>query len=338
MFSKMTIKKYSSWYTMFKASNTLFQGALPRSYMYKSTSFKDWMHLVGTSHKQYHKLLNPEVAIKPLLHIPFCSFKRRNPRPPSAHIINQGIDVAIDDFSSHKSMIKVVKNLLKEWRLLTNHLKYHKSTDPMIKQSQERILSFCTNENFINELFSDETGLSRELQDANIEGAHQLFYDMIIDTIGLIMINETYLYRRKQSVIKESQMNILDGIMIKIIKNIPEVDATKVVNRVVKIMQLRLRLYKYSERTNQIVEWYFENVFGKFVTDSEIMRLSIYELSQLLLNISLIDYDLTKIEENLIGLKVASLHRIKTDSDSMSTKELCQIISTIYRMNLIFLK
>lgn len=153
-----------------------------------------------------------------------------------------------------------------------------------------------------------------------------------------VLVNETYLYRKGMSVMTEDQMNAFDGIFIAILTEKPDLQVSELINKIVKLMQLRLRKFKKSQRTPDIIEWYFKNVFGKKLSNENVMKLSNYQLAQLLLNTSFIDYDLTKIEDNLQGMKTASIQRIKEEQSTIPTKEMSQILSTVCRMNLVFLK
>lgn len=103
-------------------------------------------------------------------------------------------------------------------------------------------------------------------------------------------------------------------------------------------MTIRMRRFKYHPNSIKIIEWYFKNVFGPKLTKEEIDKLSNYNLTQLLLNISFLDYDLSIIESHLKIMKECSLKRITSQSDDIPTKSLVQMISSIYRMKLVFLK
>nr|QOH99320.1 putative RNA-binding protein [Euplotes raikovi] len=226
---------------------------------------------------------------------------------------------------------------------LTSNLKQNR-VDNVTKDIHYLIVQFITSKDVVEDMFmaisdsQNEIDLAAQNEEGSLEKPSDRVLNSVVDVIGSIMINETYLFKRRQSYIKEEQLNVMDGILLKIFRDFKHVDIKSSINKVVKIMQLRLRKFKSRPRTRGIIEWYFEHVFGAKLTNEEVRGLNNYELSQLLLNISFLDYDLTHIESNLQGLKSASLERIENSQDTMSTKELCQIISTIYRMNLVFLK
>ena len=127
----------------------------------------------------------------------------------------------------------------------------------------------------------------------------------IFQLIGNLSINETYFYKRKRSSIKDFQLDILDDYFIYFFKTYPNIDAIKVLNKVVKIIQLRMRMFKNRKSSKEIVEWYFDKVFEEKVTPEKCSKASNYELSQLLLNISFIDYDIGLIDKQLHGIKAA---------------------------------
>jgi hypothetical protein len=104
-------------------------------------------------------------------------------------------------------------------------------------------------------------------------------------------------------------------------------------------MQIRMRLFKRSTQSPKIIEWYFENVFGKMIGKKEWSSISNYKFAQCLLNISFIDYDLAKIEPHLKMMKDELMYRISSEKvNQITTKDLVQMVSSVCRMNLVFLK
>lgn len=199
-----------------------------------------------------------------------------------------------------------------------------KSVDQQLKECHYYILDY----------FCSEEGYAEVKENMSLKLAQDLFFK-----IEMLMINETFLYRRRQTLLSEEAMNRLDSdYLMQFIESYPELDAKLVVAPIIKNMQIRLRKFSRSSYTNKVIEWYFENVFGKKFSTEVCDSLNDYQLAQIVLNTSLMDYNLSKIEKHLFAMKESALKRIEKRYSDISTKELVQIISSIYRMNLVFIK
>lgn len=205
-----------------------------------------------------------------------------------------------------------------------------KSIDPKLMQAHYLIIDFLCLDYAKGRILNPSKRISEE---DKIEQIYHLFY--LLDSL---YITETFYFKKNRSLVTEETMNLFDSYMMYFIENYNQLSADLIVNRVVKSMQVRCRKFKDSINTEKVVEWYFKNVFSDKLTHEQVHGLTDYDLSQLLFNISFLNYDLNKISRHLNSMKRASIERLETKGYQISHKDLVLMISSILRMNLIFLK
>lgn len=218
-----------------------------------------------------------------------------------------------------------------------------KSVNKKLIEAHYSVIDFLTddkNKRSILQLeLSEKEGVSNNNFGDRTQNIHILSpVYVIFNLLECIYISETHLFKRKRSLISEETMNLFDSFKMHFIETYPDIKVNNIIPPVVKAMQFRCRRFKKSINTEKVVEWYFKNVFSEKFSIEQCNELSHYNLSQLLFNISFINYDLTKIEKHMFALKEACIERIKKDASVIPPKELVLIISSIYRMNLIFLR
>lgn len=160
----------------------------------------------------------------------------------------------------------------------------------------------------------------------------------VFGVITNIMIGESHVFKRRMSMMKEETINELDNCIMTLLEKHTNLNMGAFISDIIKIMQFRMRKFKSSPMSKKVIEWYFENVFGKRLNADEFKKINNYVLAQALLNISFLDFDLTSIEKHLYTMKNETLDRISDSNMHLSPKNLVQMMSSVFRMNLVFLK
>ncbi|CAI2360188.1 unnamed protein product [Moneuplotes crassus] len=160
----------------------------------------------------------------------------------------------------------------------------------------------------------------------------------IFRIITYLLINESMYFRKKTSRFTLEQMNALDKVCVTTIRAFPNLPASDYIGVVIKLMVNRMDSFRDASNSTSVVQWYFRNIFGRRVTSFDINRLSDFSLTQIVLSMSFLNYDLSQIESHLKVMKNNCLSRIKKRADKMNTKQVVQILSSLLRMKIIFIK
>ena len=147
-------------------------------------------------------------------------------------------------------------------------------------------------------------------------------------TVNILMINEYFLYRKRQCLLTIDSLDILDSYITHYIKTENEISTIIILHPIIKSMQLRSRKFRVPYFDEQAATQFFENK----LSFEECIAMNEYELAQLCLNISFVDM---KYYNLLFTLKKAIIDKLQNNLSNFNIKNLCQIISCVYRLELV---
>jgi hypothetical protein len=196
-----------------------------------------------------------------------------------------------------------------------NHLnlKFKKSIDQKVRESHYYIIDYFWSE---------------EVRKTILKTFDDNQYNDLLLNLNYLLINEYYLYRKQQSILTEESIDFLDTYVTHAVEKDLKVRNVNILHWIIKSLQLRSRKFRQSEYNEKSITQFFESK----LTLEDWKALSEYDMAQICLNLSFVDQKYYKF---LFKLKNAIIEKIKENYDKMVTKNIVQIVSCIYRLELV---